>query len=94
MTAIVRTPDHRFQFEDWRIDTHGDRVSMTMVAADGTSVLIDDRRNAEFLLNAATYYLRACDRADEFARWRDEKHTAITQLVVSDDEYALRNIEG
>ncbi|MDV6979631.1 hypothetical protein [Mycobacterium intracellulare] len=96
MSAIVRTPDHSFEFQDWRVDTVGDQVSMTLIAADGTSLRIDDRRAAEFLANAAAHYLEACDRAQDFVRAREVRQSAVIAMMVDpvDDEYALRNMVG
>lgn len=96
MTAIVRIPDHSFDFRDWRIDTVGDQVAMTLIAADGTSLRIDDRQAAEFLANAAAHYLEACDRAQDYARLRASRQSDIIAMMVDpgDDEYALRNAVG
>lgn len=94
MSAVVRVPDHGFEFRDCRIDTAGDRVSMTLMAADGTSLLIDDRRTAEFLVDAASHYLRACQRAEEYAEFREASRSVVAQFFEGDDDYALRNAVG
>lgn len=95
MSAVIRTPDHEFEFRDWRIDTIGDQVSMTMIAPDGTSLLINDRRTAEFLVDASAHYLRALDQAEEYARYREASRAVIASFFEpSDDEYALRNMVG
>lgn len=96
MSAVVRTPDHEFEFRDWRIDTIGDYVAMTMIAPDGTSLRVDDRKTAEFLIDAAAHYLRALNQAEDYARHREASRAAFMALVESDDDddYALRNAAG
>lgn len=72
MSATVRVPDNKFEFRDWRIDVMGDRTSMTLMAADGTSLMIDDAENAEFLRHALAQYLRTHHRRE--AEIEDEAH--------------------
>lgn len=72
MSTTVRIPDNKSEFRDWRIDDFGDRVSMTLMAADGMSLMIDDAETAEFLRHASAQYLRIHHRRE--AEIEDEAH--------------------